>query len=48
LEAGVWGLGVLLGSLGTRLGGLLGRLEGRFYLPLALILVVVALLLASR
>jgi hypothetical protein len=48
LEGGVWGFGALLGRLGTRLGGLLGRLEGRFYLPLALILVLVALLLASR
>jgi hypothetical protein len=47
-EGGVWGFGALLGSLGTRLGGLLGRLEGRFYLPLTLILVLVALLLASR
>ncbi|MEA2575135.1 MAG: hypothetical protein QOH93_2433 [Chloroflexia bacterium] len=48
LEGGVWGFGVLLGRLGTRFGGLLGRLEGRFYLPLTLILVLVALLLASR
>ncbi|MDQ3927961.1 MAG: hypothetical protein M3328_02310, partial [Chloroflexota bacterium] len=47
-EGGVWGFGTLLGSLGTRFGGLLGRLEGRFYLPLTLILVLVALLLASR
>ena len=48
LEGGVWGFGALLGRLGTRFGGLLGRLEGRFYLPLTLILVLVALLLASR
>jgi hypothetical protein len=47
-EGGVWGFGALLGRLGARVGGLLGRLEGRFYLPLTLILVLVALLLASR
>jgi hypothetical protein len=47
-EGGVWGFGLLLGRLGARVGGLLGRLEGRFYLPLTLILVLVALLLASR
>jgi hypothetical protein len=47
-EGGVWGFAALLGNLGTRVGGLLGRLEGRFYLPLTLILVLVALLLTSR
>ncbi len=48
LEEGVWGFGVVLGRLGVRFGGLLGRLEGRFYLPLALILALIALLVASR
>lgn len=48
LEGGIWGFGVMLGRLGARFGGLLGRLEGRYYLPLTLIVVLVALLLASR
>lgn len=48
LESGVWGFGALLGRLGSRFGGVLGRLEGRFYLPLALILMLVALLVATR
>jgi hypothetical protein len=48
LEGGVWGFGSLLVRLGTRAGMGLGRLEGRYYLPLALILALVALLAVSR
>src|SRR5215210_3655808 len=48
LEAGVWGFGALLGRSGMMAGGLLGRLEGRFYLPLALILTLIALLAVTR
>lgn len=48
LEEGVWGLGALLVRLGTRVGIGLGRLEGRYYLPLALILALVALLAVTR
>jgi hypothetical protein len=48
LEAGIWGFGALLSRLGVRSGGLLGRLEGRFYLPLALILTLIIILIVSR
>ncbi len=48
LEAGIWGFGSLLGRLGMRSGGLLGRLEGRYYMPLAIILILLALLVVSR
>ena len=48
LEGGVSGLGVLLFRLGRRAGLGLGRLEGRYYLPLALIFMLVALLAITR
>jgi hypothetical protein len=48
LESGIWGFGALLSRLGVRSGGLLGRLEGRFYLPLALILSLIVILIVSR
>ncbi len=48
LEGGVWGFGALLGRLGMRAGSLLGRLEGRYYLPLALILTLLTLLAVTR
>jgi hypothetical protein len=48
LEEGVRGLGVLLARLGARIGLGLGRLEGRYYLPLALILALIAILAATR
>jgi formate hydrogenlyase subunit 3/multisubunit Na+/H+ antiporter MnhD subunit len=48
LEAGIWSFGTLLSRLGVRTGGLLGRLEARFYLPLALILTLIVILIVSR
>ncbi|HYO49914.1 MAG TPA: hypothetical protein VEW94_08680 [Chloroflexia bacterium] len=48
LEAGILGFGALLSRLGVRTGGLLGRLEGRFFLPLALILTLIVILIVSR
>jgi hypothetical protein len=48
MEAGIWGAGALLGRLGIRAGHLLGRLEGRYYLPLALIAALLAILAAIR
>ncbi|MBF6614295.1 MAG: hypothetical protein IVW55_14330 [Chloroflexi bacterium] len=48
LESGVWGFGALLGKVGIRAGGLLSRLEGRYYLPLALIFTLLALLVVTR
>ena len=48
LDRGVWGFGSVLARLTSRFGGLLGRLEGRFYLPLALILTLAALLAVTR
>ncbi|HYP38849.1 MAG TPA: hypothetical protein VEX13_00675 [Chloroflexia bacterium] len=48
LESGIWGFGALLSRLGVRTGGLLERLEGRFYLPLALILTLLIILIVSR
>lgn len=48
LDRGVYGFGSLLRRLTSRFGGLLGRLEGRYYLPLALILTLAALLAVTR
>ena len=48
LEDGLWRFGALVIRLGTRMGLGLGRLEGRYYLPLALALTVIALLVVSR
>lgn len=48
LESGVWGLGLTTGRLAGRAGGLLARLEGRFYFPLAIILALIFLLIITR
>jgi formate hydrogenlyase subunit 3/multisubunit Na+/H+ antiporter MnhD subunit len=48
LESGIWGFGALLSRLSVRSGSLLARLEGRFYLPLALILTLIIILIVSR
>jgi|GEM_PF-5583372 len=48
LEVGLAGIGAILQRIGAGAGGLLGRLEGRFYLPLALILTVMALIAITR
>ena len=48
LDRGVFGFGSLLRRMTARFGGLLSRLEGRFYLPLALILTLAALLAVTR
>ncbi|HUP28284.1 MAG TPA: hypothetical protein VM409_07605 [Chloroflexia bacterium] len=48
MDRGVWGFGAVLGRLGVRFGNLLSRLEGRFYLTLALVLTLVALLVVTR
>ncbi|HKP54537.1 MAG TPA: hypothetical protein VJ183_18020 [Chloroflexia bacterium] len=48
LDAGILRAGSLLGRLGTRSGTLLGRLEGRFYLPLAIILALLLVLAITR
>jgi hypothetical protein len=48
LEIGLTGIGAILQRIGAGAGSLLGRLEGRFYLPLALILTVMALIAITR
>jgi hypothetical protein len=48
LEGGIYGAGALLNRLTMRFGMLLARLEGRYYLPLALILTLLIILAASR
>ena len=48
IEEGIWGFGTVLVRLGTRAGLGLGRLEGRYYLPLALILALIAVLAITR
>lgn len=48
LEDGFWRDGVLLLKLGARAGAMLGRLEGRYYMPLALVLTLLALLAITR
>lgn len=48
LEAGISRVGSLLYRANAGAGGLLGRLEGRFYLPLALILTLIALVAITR
>jgi len=48
LETGIMRVGSLLGRLGTRSGTLLGRLEGRFYLPIAIILALLLVLAITR
>jgi hypothetical protein len=48
LEMGIVGFGRLLDRLTGGAGLLLGRLEGRFYLPLALIFILIALLAVVR
>ena len=48
LEAGIYGTGGLLARLGERLGGLLHRLEGRYFVPLAVVLTLLAVLAVTR
>jgi hypothetical protein len=48
LETGIMRVGSLLGTLGIRSGTLLGRLEGRFYLPIAIILALLLVLAITR
>ncbi|MEO8287385.1 MAG: hypothetical protein ABI670_13250 [Chloroflexota bacterium] len=48
IERGVFGFGALLARAGSRLGILLARLEGRYYLPLALILALLIVLAVTR
>jgi hypothetical protein len=48
LEEGLWGFGAMLVRLGARAGLGLGRLEGRYQIPLALVLILVALLAVIR
>ena len=48
LEEGLWGSGALLMRLGRRIGTGLGRLEGRYYLPIAVVLALIALLVVTR
>jgi hypothetical protein len=48
LETRLWGFGGLLARLGTRAGLGLGRLEGRYYVPLVVVLTLIALLAATR
>lgn len=47
-DAALMRLGWLAGALGTRSGRLLGRLEGRFYLPMALIVALLFVLAITR
>jgi hypothetical protein len=48
LEEGLWGFGAILARLGARAGLGLGRLDGRYQIPLALVLILVALLAVIR
>ncbi|HET9494368.1 MAG TPA: hypothetical protein VFR15_09070 [Chloroflexia bacterium] len=48
LEGGLYGTGALLARLGERLGGLMRRLEGRYFVPLALVLTLLAVLAVTR
>ena len=48
VEDGLWGFGGMLARLGARAGLGLGRLEGKYQLPLALVLIMVALLAVIR
>jgi len=48
VETGAARLGARLARLGSRAGLGLGRLEGRYYLPLALIVALIALLAVTR
>jgi hypothetical protein len=48
LEGGIYGTGALLARLGERFGGLLRRLEGRYFVPLALVLTLLAVLAVTR
>jgi hypothetical protein len=48
LEAGVYGTGGLLARLGERAGALLHRLEGRYFVPLAVVLTLLAVLAVTR
>jgi hypothetical protein len=48
LEGGIYGTGALLAGLGQRLGGLLRRLEGRYFVPLAVVLTLLAVLAVTR
>jgi hypothetical protein len=48
VEEGLWGFGGMLARLGARAGLGLGRLEGKYQLPLALVLILVALLAVIR
>jgi hypothetical protein len=45
---GVWGLGVLVARLLGRIGQGLGRLEGRYFVPLAMLLALAAMLAVTR
>jgi hypothetical protein len=48
LERGIYGAGAYIAGAGMRIGSLLGRLEGRYFLPLALLLTLVILLAITR
>jgi len=48
LESGIFGTGALVARLGQRMGGLLHRLEGRYFVPLAVVLTLLAVLAVTR
>ena len=48
LERGIYGAGAYVARAGMRIGGLLARLEGRYFLPLALLLTLLLLLAITR
>ena len=48
LERGIYGAGASIARAGMRIGSLLGRLEGRYFLPLALLLTLLILLTITR
>ncbi|MEP6774622.1 MAG: hypothetical protein ABJA50_03420 [Chloroflexota bacterium] len=48
LERGIYGAGASTARAGMRIGSLLGRLEGRYFLPLALLLTLLILLAITR
>jgi hypothetical protein len=48
LERGIYGAGASIARVGMRIGSLLGRLEGRYFMPLALLLTMLILLAITR
>jgi formate hydrogenlyase subunit 3/multisubunit Na+/H+ antiporter MnhD subunit len=48
LERGIYGAGAYVAAAAMRIGGLLARLEGRYFLPLALLLTLLILLAITR